>query len=45
MTYTGARAFMTLSREIAKVIDMVSVHNELLLRKKLLQGYDCTFFF
>ena len=43
MTYTGAGGFMAFSSENAKILDMVSVHSELLLGNKLLQGYDCTF--
>ena len=43
MTDAGAGAFMAFFSENAKILDMASVHNELLLGKKLLQGYDCTF--
>lgn len=44
MTYAGAGAFMAFFSENAKILGMVSVHDELRLGKKLLQGYDCTFF-
>ena len=44
MTYVGAGAFMAFFSENAKILGMVSVHDELRLGKKLLQGYDCTFF-
>ena len=44
MTYTGASGFMAFSSDNAKILGMVPVHNELLLGKNLLQGYDCIFF-
>ena len=44
MTYTGAGGFMAFFRDNAKILGMIPVHNELLLGKNLLQGYDCIFF-
>ena len=43
MTYAGAGAFMVFSRKNAKLLRIVSVHNELLFSKKLSQEYDCKF--
>ena len=43
MTYAGAGAFKAFSRKNAKILRIVSVHNELLFSKKLSQAYDCKF--
>ena len=44
MTYAGAGAFMEFSSKNSKVFDIVPVHDELILCKKLLQGYNCNYF-
>ena len=44
MAYTGAGGFMAFSSENANILGMVSVYNELLLGKNLVQACDCTLF-
>lgn len=44
MTYTSAGGFMAFSGENIKILGIVSVYNELLLGKNLLQEYNCTLF-